>query len=169
MFFYYYDFLEEQMRRMERERIREDRAIQRIHRILQQQRIHMPRKFCITTNIFSGVPPHIAFDCPICLDSEINPKELIRTACKHDVCKTCFQQSLDTLLETDPERRKKPCCSLCRAEIKQVSFVNTEYMEQMKTKYFTVAEQENTTNSSREQEESDMDDDVSINIIEFLV
>lgn len=71
------------------------------------------------------------FSCPICLD-EVDNKFRITTNCNHYICSKCFE----TYLEKMREQEKEPCCSLCRADIKYVSFTNEETCNSLKDKYF---------------------------------
>lgn len=125
------------------------------------------RKFYIQASTFVETTPNVTFDCPICLETEINPKELIVSACNHSLCKSCFQQSLDSLINTDIQRKKKPCCSLCRAEINQLCFASSEYMEEIKTAYFTesLSDEDNYDGEYMDVEE----DDVPVNLLQYLV
>jgi hypothetical protein len=75
------------------------------------------------------------FECPICVDCKPG-KERTVTNCNHTVCKTCIDQYLNHQVTT--VNFPQPRCSLCRTEIKTISFANTDYIDEVSNKYFKV-------------------------------
>jgi hypothetical protein len=68
------------------------------------------------------------FECPICV-SEVPAKEKIQTGCNHCVCKNCFVRCLEhKILNMD---YLPPKCSMCRAQITQVTIFNTDYVNEV--------------------------------------
>jgi hypothetical protein len=88
------------------------------------------RKLDITTKIIVDLEP---FDCPICLNPH-DSKEKLVSNCNHAVCKNCLTNYCDHLINNYVS--KKPCCSLCRANITCITFTNVEYQKELSDKYF---------------------------------
>jgi hypothetical protein len=94
-----------------------------------------PRKLLVEVKLLNTNTDSNAstFDCPICLNpNEI--KEKVISNCNHIVCKPCLVNYIDHLIQNSTS--KKPCCSLCRANITSISFENNEYMMEVSNKYF---------------------------------
>lgn len=87
------------------------------------------KKYNIKT-IINNLNVDQEFSCPICLD-EIDYKFRLTSNCNHNVCSKCFETYLDKL-----GGDKEPCCSLCRTDIKCISFTNAECCNLIKNKYF---------------------------------
>jgi len=70
------------------------------------------------------------FDCPICV-SCLPAKEKVETGCKHSVCKGCLIQCFEhQILHMD---FSKPSCSMCRANIGELTLTNNEYLEEVES------------------------------------
>jgi hypothetical protein len=70
------------------------------------------------------------FECPICV-SCLPAKEKVETGCKHSVCKDCLIQCFEhQILNMD---YSKPRCSMCRANICQLTLTNIEYLEEVES------------------------------------
>ena len=93
------------------------------------------RKLDILAKSFELETDLSEFDCPICADCKPG-KERTVTNCNHEVCKTCIDQYFDHQVRT--VNFPKPRCSLCRTEIKTITFANTDYIEEVSNKYFNV-------------------------------
>ena len=90
----------------------------------------LQKKMYFNSCILSNENNDETFDCPICIENEIDMKEKIQLNCSHNVCNCCFQGYLDQLKEN-----KKPTCSLCREIITHVHVVNEEYLYCLEKKY----------------------------------
>ena len=97
--------------------------------------IHPEKKLDILAKSFELETDLTEFECPICVDCK-PAKERTVTNCNHSVCKTCIEQYLEHQLTT--VNFPQPRCSLCRVEIKTISFANTDYIDEVSTKYFKV-------------------------------
>jgi hypothetical protein len=97
--------------------------------------IHPERKLDILAKSFELETDLTSFDCPICTDCKPG-KERTVTNCNHEVCKDCIDQYFDHQLAT--VNFPKPRCSLCRTEIKTITFANTDYIDEISNKYFNV-------------------------------
>ena len=75
------------------------------------------------------------FECPICVDCKPG-KERTVSNCNHEVCKTCVEQYLEHQITT--VNFPQPRCSLCRTPITTITFANTDYIEEVSSKYFKV-------------------------------
>ena len=82
--------------------------------------------FCVET-----VTQDAVYECPACLESELPHSEMLSFNCHHSVCKECFEKYINAL-----DTKKKLVCWMCRAEITDVSFANSEYQAEFKQKYF---------------------------------
>ena len=69
-----------------------------------------------------------AFECPICV-SELPAKEKVETGCKHCICKSCFVTCLEHQILNKNYLSTK--CSMCRADIIQVTISNPEYIDEV--------------------------------------
>lgn len=96
---------------------------------------NVQKKLDILAQSFDTVTDLTEFECPICVDCK-PAKERTVTNCNHTVCKTCIEQYLDHQLKT--LNFPQPRCSLCRTEIKTITFANTEYIDEVSNKYFKV-------------------------------
>jgi len=96
---------------------------------------HPIKKLDILAKSFESETDLTEFECPICVDCK-PAKEKTVTNCNHTVCKTCIDQYLGHQLAT--VNFPKPRCSLCRTEIKTITFANTDYIEEVSNKYFKV-------------------------------
>jgi len=93
-----------------------------------------PRKLDIVAKIIQkNVIDEEEFDCPICLNPNEGKEKMISN-CNHTVCKPCLTNYFEHLIANYVE--KKPCCSLCRANITSISFANTDYLTEVSNKYF---------------------------------
>jgi hypothetical protein len=104
-----------------------------------RQRLENPRgvttgkKLNITGKTFELETDFTEFECPICVDCK-PAKERTVTNCHHTVCKICMDQYLEHQLAT--VNFPQPRCSLCRTEIKTITFANTDYKDEISNKYF---------------------------------
>lgn len=66
------------------------------------------------------------FDCPICINDNIDIKEMVLFNCSHKICNTCFH---DYLTHNNLNKVKKNICSLCRCIIKNVYFADSNKLK----------------------------------------
>ena len=72
-------------------------------------------------------------ECPICFD-EMPSEDAVFTGCKHPYCVTCIK-GLATSIK---DNTKKPCCSLCRTEITQLSFGKVEIRNEISQHFYNL-------------------------------
>ena len=82
----------------------------------------------ITIKTPETVTDLLEFECPICV-SNLPAKEKIETGCKHCVCKGCFVGYLEHQIQIMDY--SAPKCSMCRANITQVTIFNTDYVDEV--------------------------------------
>jgi len=79
------------------------------------------------------------FECPICIDSSVPIKEMIRLGCSHCICKDCFCNYLNHMSSNNGNKSlktlKKPSCSLCRSVISKADFNGVDYLNDINKKY----------------------------------
>ena len=107
----------------------------RRQRIANLNYISPEKKLNILAKSFELETDLTEFDCPICVECK-PAKERTVTNCNHEICKICMDQYLNHHLTT--VNFPKPLCSLCRTEIKTITFANTEYIEEVSNKYFVM-------------------------------
>jgi len=90
------------------------------------------RKFDFVIESNQHTSSFALFECPICIDL-IQAKEKITLNCHHDLCYTCFNNYLGSIVTCN--QKKKPCCSLCREPISNVICDNTFNKAELKTKF----------------------------------
>jgi len=77
------------------------------------------------------------FDCPICINCHAASEKVVSN-CSHSVCKYCMDNYLDHHIKNN--NYKKPCCSLCRADINTLTFTNQEFLKDMSNKYLVTVD-----------------------------
>lgn len=77
------------------------------------------------------------FDCPICINCHAASERVVSN-CSHSVCKYCMDNYLDHHIKNN--NYKKPCCSLCRADINTLTFTNQEFLKEMSNKYLVTVD-----------------------------
>lgn len=88
------------------------------------------RKNKIRVKTLETVTDLTEFDCPICVTC-LPAKEKVETGCKHSVCKGCLIQCFEhQILNMD---FSKPRCSMCRANITDLTLTNIEYLEEVES------------------------------------
>jgi hypothetical protein len=88
------------------------------------------RKNKIRVKTLETVTDLTDFDCPICVTC-LPAKEKVETGCKHSVCKGCLIQCFEhQILNMD---FSKPRCSMCRANITDLTLTNIEYLEEVES------------------------------------
>jgi len=96
----------------------------REYKILQEKKKKIKVKTLETVTDLSD------FDCPICVTC-LPAKEKVETGCKHSVCKGCLIQCFEhQILHMD---FSKPRCSMCRANIGELTLTNLEYLEEVES------------------------------------
>lgn len=96
------------------------------------------RKISMTTILVNPeLDDSVPFDCPICVDCK-PVKEKTVSNCNHTVCKTCMENYLDHHIKNN--YLKRPCCSLCRADINTLTFTNQEFLKDMSNKYLVTVD-----------------------------
>lgn len=68
------------------------------------------------------------FECPICV-SVLPAKEKVQAGCKHCICKGCLVGCLEH--QIDNMDFSKPRCSMCRANITELTISNTDYIDEV--------------------------------------
>ena len=95
---------------------------------------YKPRnKLNIVAKILITIDDESEVDCPICVECK-PAKEKLVTNCNHCICKTCMVDYLEHQVTT--LNFPKPLCVLCRTVITSVTFNNTNYKNELSTKYF---------------------------------
>jgi len=88
------------------------------------------RKNKIRVKTLETVTDLTEFDCPICVTC-LPAKEKVETGCKHSVCKGCLIQCFEhQILNMD---FSKPRCSMCRANITDLTLTNIEYLDEVES------------------------------------
>ena len=88
------------------------------------------RKNKIRVKTLETVTDLSEFECPICVTC-LPAKEKVETGCKHSVCKGCLIQCFEhQILHMD---YSKPRCSMCRADICELTLTNIEYLEDVES------------------------------------
>jgi hypothetical protein len=88
------------------------------------------RKNKIRVKTLETVTDLSEFDCPICVTC-LPAKEKVETGCKHSVCKGCLIQCFEhQILNMD---FSKPRCSMCRANITDLTLTNIEYLDEVES------------------------------------
>lgn len=88
------------------------------------------RKKKIVVKTLEYVTDLMDFECPICVTC-LPVKEKVETGCKHSVCKGCLIQCFEhQILHMD---FSKPRCSMCRANIGELTLTNIEYLEEVES------------------------------------
>ena len=88
------------------------------------------RKKEIKVKTLESITDLSEFECPICVTC-LPSKEKVETGCKHSVCKGCLIQCFEhQILHMD---FSKPKCSMCRANICELTLNNIEYLEEVES------------------------------------
>jgi hypothetical protein len=81
---------------------------------------NFPIKYDFKIGIIYNIIEYNTFECPICLEENVEIKEMIILNCTHKVCKQCFNKYLK---HNHFNKENKPLCSLCRCIIKNADYV----------------------------------------------
>ena len=72
-------------------------------------------------------------ECPICFD-QITSEDAVFTGCNHPYCAPCFKGFATSI----KNNTNKPCCSLCRTEITQLSFGKAEICNEISQHFYNL-------------------------------
>ena len=83
--------------------------------------------------VLRDVNPDSNCECPLCFD-QLPSQEVISTGCNHTYCGTCVKN----LATSIKDKTVKPSCSLCRAEITQLSFGKVEFRDEISEHFYNL-------------------------------
>jgi hypothetical protein len=114
-------------------RIREDyNIVLRFFYYYEPTRENFRKKLGFHIGLLETEDVNTTFDCPICLEDALEVKKIVILNCSHKVCYSCFHNYLTC---NNFNKDKKPKCSLCRCNIKNAEFSDTNNLNDFKSKF----------------------------------
>jgi Tfp pilus assembly protein PilZ len=99
---------------------------------LQPQQLQLqpnPHNSKIALELCVDTSPRIKKECGICLSEDIPCSKIAKLGCGHEFCCDCTEKFINA----------KPCCALCRADVKKVSVASKTALNKFKkNKKFSV-------------------------------
>ena len=94
-----------------------------------QQQLQQPHNSKIALELCVDTSPRINKECGICLSDDIPCSKIAKLGCGHEFCCDCTEKFINA----------KPCCALCRADVKKVSVASKTALNKFKkNKKFSV-------------------------------
>jgi hypothetical protein len=83
--------------------------------------------------VLTDADPDSNCECPLCFDP-LPSSDAVFTGCNHPYCAPCFK----TLATSIKDKTVRPTCSLCRAEITQLSFGKVEICNEISQHFYNL-------------------------------
>jgi hypothetical protein len=71
------------------------------------------------------------FECAICMEDECSLLDKVDIGCKHSFCNQCVTR----VMMDSREKRKHPCCALCRSDYKTMTFHTRDHVDIFKEQF----------------------------------
>jgi hypothetical protein len=75
--------------------------------------------------------PNQYFECAICMEEQCHILDQVEMECNHSFCTNC----VSTMLINSQNKKKHPCCALCRVDFKKIQVHTHKIMEDYNTRF----------------------------------